>query len=164
MREFFGKYRGRVENNRDPQFRGRVQVSVPRVLGDGHLSWAEPCVPYAGPGQGFHAVPPTGAAVWIEFEAGDPRHPILAGGRWEAGQPPAGGMPTVKVWKSEAITITLDDLPGSGGFTVAVDPPAVPLPVTLAMTRNGIELSVGASSVVLDGTSVKINKDALVVT
>ena len=41
--------------------RGRVQVSVPAVLGDGRLSWAEPCVPYAGDQVGCFAVPPVGA-------------------------------------------------------------------------------------------------------
>ena len=42
---FYGKYRGKVENNVDPLQQGRVQVSVPAVLGDGRLSWAMPCVP-----------------------------------------------------------------------------------------------------------------------
>ena len=33
MSEFFGKYRGKVENNVDPLQLGRVQVSCPAVLG-----------------------------------------------------------------------------------------------------------------------------------
>ena len=49
---FYGKYRGKVENNVDVLFMGRVQVSVPAVLGDGRLSWAMPCAPCAGPGAG----------------------------------------------------------------------------------------------------------------
>ncbi|WP_285656678.1 phage baseplate assembly protein V [Actinomycetospora sp. NBRC 106375] len=153
-----------MENDVDPQGRARVQVSVPRVLGEGRLSWAEPCVPHAGPDQGFHTVPPRGAAVWVEFEGGDPDYPILAGGRWEANQAPARGLPTAKVWKSESVTITLSDLPGAEGLTVRVASPTAPLPLTLSMTSDGIELSVGASSIVLDGKQVAINKDALVVT
>ena len=38
MTEFFGKYRGSVANNMDPMQQGRIQVSVPSVLGDGQLS------------------------------------------------------------------------------------------------------------------------------
>ena len=55
MKKFIGKYRGKVENNGDSQKIGRVQVSVPSVLGAGNLSWAMHCVPYAGPGVGFFA-------------------------------------------------------------------------------------------------------------
>ena len=39
---FYGVYRGTVESNVDPLLRGRVQVSVPEVFGDGRLAWAEP--------------------------------------------------------------------------------------------------------------------------
>ena len=60
MKQWFGKYRGKVEQNIDLEMRGRIQVSVPTVLGDGKLSWAMPCAPYAGPGVGIFAVPPTG--------------------------------------------------------------------------------------------------------
>lgn len=66
--KFFGKYRGKVENNIDPMQLGRVQVKVPAVLGDGTMSWAMPCVPYAGSGVGFFAIPPNGANIWVEFE------------------------------------------------------------------------------------------------
>jgi hypothetical protein len=45
MNQFFGKYRGKVENNIDPMQLGRVQVSVPAVPGEGRLSWAMPCAP-----------------------------------------------------------------------------------------------------------------------
>ncbi|MEQ4208814.1 phage baseplate assembly protein V [Actinopolymorpha sp. B9G3] len=161
MATFFGKYRGKVENNIDPMLRGRVQVSVPAVLGDGRMSWAEPCVPYAGSGVGFFAVPPVGAAVWVEFEAGDPDYPILAGAMWNAGEAPSPGLPDVKVWKTGAVTITLSDLPGAGGVTIEVGSPAVPVPMKLAMTASGMELSMGAASVKLTAASVSVNDGAL---
>ena len=82
MTQFFGKYRGKVENNIDPMMLGRVQVSVPAVLGSGQLSWAMPCAPFAGPGVGLFTVPPVGANVWVEFEAGDPDYPIWSGCFW----------------------------------------------------------------------------------
>ena len=161
MTAFFGKYRGTVVNNLDPMQRGRVQVSVPAVLGSGRLSWAEACVPYAGDQVGLFAVPPVGANVWVEFEAGDPDHPILAGCFWGQGQAPGDGLPTTKVFETDGVTITVDDLPGGGGLTVEVAPPAVPVAMTLACTSAGIELSIGASKLVLSTTSVSVNNGAL---
>lgn len=79
MPKFFGKYRGKVESNEDPLGLGRVQVSVPSVLGEGTRAWAMPCVPYAGAGVGVFLIPPAQANVWVEFEAGDPAFPIWAG-------------------------------------------------------------------------------------
>jgi hypothetical protein len=85
MSQYFGKYRGKVENNLDPQLQGRLQVSVPAVLGSGTLSWAMPNSPYAGAQEGFFAVPPTDSNVWIEFEGGDPDYPIWSGCFWGIG-------------------------------------------------------------------------------
>ena len=144
--------------------RGRVQVAVPAVLGDGRLSWAEACVPYAGDQVGLFAVPPVGANVWVEFEGGDPDHPILAGCFWAQGQVPGTGLPTTKVLKTDGVTITLEDLPGGGGLTIEVGSPAVSVPMTVACTADGIELSIGASKVLLSAASVSINDGALEVT
>jgi len=158
---FYGKYRGTVESNVDPLVRGRVQVSVPAVLGDGRLAWAEPCVPYAGSGVGIFTVPPVGAAAWVEFEGGDPDYAILAGVLWGAGEAPGPGLPAVHVWKTEAVTITLSDVPGAGGLTIEVAAPAVSVPMKLAATAGGIELSMGSSSVKLTAASVSVNNGAL---
>jgi uncharacterized protein involved in type VI secretion and phage assembly len=86
MTQFFGKYRGQVANNIDPMLLGRIQVKVPAVLGDGDLSWAMPCVPYAGASVGLFLVPPVGANVWVEFEAGDTDYPISSGCFWGVGR------------------------------------------------------------------------------
>jgi hypothetical protein len=162
MSRFFGKYRGTVENNVDPQQQGRIQVSVPAVLGDGTLSWAMPCAPYAGPGVGFFAIPPNGANVWVEFEAGDPDYPIWSGGFWGIGEAPA--MPALaftKVLKTDAITLKLDDTPGAGGFTLEVNPPVVAMPVSLTCNMGGVELTHGAAKIKLTPASVSINDGAL---
>jgi hypothetical protein len=162
MSQFFGKYRGKVENNVDPMQLGRVQVSVPAVLGDGNLSWAMPCVPYAGPGVGFFVIPPTGANIWVEFEAGDPDYPIWAGCFWGLGEVPAlPAVAAMKVFKTDGITLTLSDLPGVGGFTLEVEPPVVPLPLKLVLDAGGIELSNSAAKIELSPISVKINNGAL---
>ena len=52
------------------------------------ISWALPCVPYAGTTSGFFAIPPVGAGIWIEFEAGDVSRPIWSGAWWGSGELP----------------------------------------------------------------------------
>jgi hypothetical protein len=133
---FFGKYRGLVMINVDPDNRGRLKASVPEVLGEVPSSWALPCAPYAGTNAGFFAVPPVGAGVWIEFEAGDVSRPIWTGTWWGSGELPrdeSGSEPTAplnKIWRTEfglmvsmddaAQTITLSDAVGVNLMTIKV--------------------------------------------
>jgi Type VI secretion system/phage-baseplate injector OB domain len=81
-RRYFGKYRGTVVNNLDPERRARLQAVVPDVFGTAPSPWAMPSAPFAAPGAGFVALPPAGAGVWIEFEQGDPDFPIWSGCWW----------------------------------------------------------------------------------
>jgi hypothetical protein len=99
---FFGKYRGLVATPLpDPTLRGRVQVTVPAVLGE-QIVWAMPCVPFAGKNVGMHMLPPVGAGVWVEFEAGDPSYPIWAGCYWAQGDiAPSTRWPNVKFIRTD---------------------------------------------------------------
>lgn len=132
---FYGKYRGLVVVNVDPEMRGRIKAMVPEVLGEVPSSWALPCAPYAGIGSGFHAIPPVGAGVWIEFEAGNPSRPIWAGTWWATGEIPMDekgvqAQPTTKILRSDfglmvslddvAQTITLSDAIGVNLMTIKV--------------------------------------------
>lgn len=83
-RRFYGKYRGFVVDNEDPELLGRLRVSVPSVLGDQVVTgWAMPCVPYGGDaGVGMLFVPAAGAGVWVEFEEGDLEFPVWVGTFW----------------------------------------------------------------------------------
>src|SRR5689334_1403488 len=92
IKRFYGKYRGKVIDNVDPLFLGRIMALVP-AISEIPLTWAMPCVPYAGPGVGFYAIPPLDANVWIEFEGGDPDYPIWTGCFWEEGQVPLEAPP-----------------------------------------------------------------------
>jgi len=123
MQQFLGKYRGIVIDNRDPEMRGRIRASVPAVFGKMESGWSLPCVPFAGKDVGFFALPPVGAGVWIEFEAGNPDYPIWTGGMWgvseappEAFEPPAGGRVVVKT-EGGLITI-FGESPGLGGISL----------------------------------------------
>ena len=65
-----------------------------------------PSVPFAGPKVGFFAIPPVGANVWVEFEAGDTDHPIWSGCFWGPGQLPAEAAdPTYEVWRTTGSVI-----------------------------------------------------------
>lgn len=158
MPDFFGKYRGRVENNIDPMQLGRIQVSVPAVFGDGRLPWAMPCSPFAGNGVGFFALPPMGANVWVEFEAGDPDYPIWSGCFWGLGEVPARpAVEQMKVFKTAGITMTLSDLPGTGGFTLEVGPPAVTVPLKMVFNSGGVEINSPPGSIKLTSSGIEIN-------
>ncbi len=159
MKEFFGKYRGKVENNVDSMLQlGRIQVSVPDVLGEGRMSWAMPCVPYAGSGVGFFAIPPVGANVWVEFEGGNPDHPIWSGCFWGRGEVPAQpAVAEMKVLKTDVGTITINDLQGTGGITIETT-----TGMKIEITAQGIEITNGqGASIKLEGPKVSINGSAL---
>jgi uncharacterized protein involved in type VI secretion and phage assembly len=158
MTDFLSKYRGTVENNVDPMQLGRIQVSVPSVLGEGRMSWAMPCVPYAGSGVGFFAIPPVGANIWVEFEGGNLDYPIWSGCFWGVGEVPA--MPAIaemKVLKTDMGTITLNDLPGVGGITIETT-----TGMKIEINALGIEITNGqGGSIKLTGPQVSINDGAL---
>lgn len=158
---FYGKYRGTVANNVDPQQMGRIQVRVPAVLGEGQMSWAMPCAPYAGPGVGLFAIPPRDAKVWVEFEGGNPDHPIWVGGYWGLGEAPVlPALAQMKVLKTDMATITVNDLPGIGGVTIELVTGA-----SIAMTPMGITIETGmGASISLMGPQTSINNGALDIT
>jgi uncharacterized protein involved in type VI secretion and phage assembly len=159
---FFGKYRGTVENPVDLQGLGRVQVSVPDVLGRGKLDWAMPAAPYAGKGLGFFAIPPKGASVWVEFERGDPDFPIYSGGFWNVGDTPAPMGPTqalTKVWAGDQFRIEIMDAPGLGALTLTVT--TAQGDAVLSADATAMKLEFGGSSVTLDATGVTVNNGNL---
>jgi uncharacterized protein involved in type VI secretion and phage assembly len=82
--KYYGKYRGIVVDNNDPEKLGRLKVKVPSVLGNDVVTgWAMPCLPYGGAkNQGFFFIPEDRSGVWVEFEAGDLEFPIWVGTYW----------------------------------------------------------------------------------
>jgi phage gp45-like len=121
---FFGKYGGQVTDIADEQAVGRVKVLVPSVLDD-QARWARPCVPY-----GHFVVPPVGAHVWVEFEAGDPRHPIWVGTFYAAGEVP----PAAKAQPSQAPAIRVIHTPA--GHTIELHDTAGDERVVIKHAKN----------------------------
>jgi uncharacterized protein involved in type VI secretion and phage assembly len=157
----YGKYRGIVEkNNDDEKHMGRIKARVPEVLGDVVTGWALPCAPYAGDGMGLFVIPPEGAGVWIEFEAGDASRPIWSGCWWKEGTLPQKATYAIKVLKTAAgHTITLDDTGGAEKVEITDKDGA-----KIVMKSSGIEISKGTQTVELSSGSVRVNGGALEVT
>jgi uncharacterized protein involved in type VI secretion and phage assembly len=162
QRQWFGKYQATVTDNDDPDSLGRVKVRVP-ALGDVELGWALPCVPYAGDKVGFYMIPAPDAHVWIEFEGGDPSRPIWVGGYWTSDQMLDDAAPDLKIIKTAAHTITLDDTDGSekieikhkSGTTVTIDTS------TLTITHSdGPTVTIDSSSTTIDASGPKITLDS----
>ena len=169
-RQFLGKYRGVVTNNVDPLRRGRLMVTVPDVLGATPSSWAEPCVPLAGPTgtpMGVYLVPPVAAGVWVEFEHGDPSRPIWVGCRWgsAADVPPVAHLglpvaPSIVLQSVAQNALVISDLPGpTGGIMLKSTTGA-----SLIINDTGIYIQNGkGASIVMTGPTVTVNQGALTV-
>lgn len=171
-RTYYGKYRGTVLQNVDPEQRGRLQLTIPDVLGAIPSSWAEPCVPLAGPTgppMGVYMVPPIGAGVWVEFEHGDPDHPIWVGCRWgsqsdiptlaKAGNPADPNIIIQSLLQHSVMISDMPPTPATGGIILQSTTKAM-----IVVNDSGIYLDNGkGASIVLVGPNVTINKGALVV-
>ncbi len=145
MRQFWGKYRGKVTSSKDELNLGRVQVEVPAVLGPGRASWALPCTPYAGKDIGFFTVPPVGTNIWVEFEGGDPDYPIWSGCFWNEDELPENAKvdepDKVQVFKTDGVTITISNLGDNKGLTIEVDTPVVERKLKMVFNADGIEIN-----------------------
>jgi hypothetical protein len=183
MKRYYGKYRGTVINNIDPEQRGRIMAIVPDVLGITPSSWAMPCVPIAGKQEGVFVVPQIGAGVWIEFEQGDPDYPIWVGGFWGAfAEVPTAALAPPPILPGQNIVIqttlqhslVISDAtpipvpapipapapPGTGGIVLRS-----PSGAMIVVNDAGIFIHNGkGASIEMLGPSVMINKVALMVT
>ena len=125
QQRYYGKYRGFVADNRDPERRGRMKLRVPTVLGDQETGWALPCLPFGGlANQGLFMIPEVDAQVWVEFEEGNLDHPIWVGVFWQQAsdtpQEAALEEPTSRVIRTPSgHLLQFDDLAGEERFRLA---------------------------------------------
>lgn len=168
---YFGKYRGTVSDNSDPTSRGRLKVKVPAVLGDLEV-WAMPCVPYAGDSVGFYSLPAAGAGVWVEFEGGDPSYAIWMGCFWGDGELPDSSDASVKIWKTDSLTIRMDDngdellLKNSDDskITISADVTTESSEASHTVGSAGVVSEQGAGKVEVTTSGVTVNDGAFQVT
>lgn len=158
---YFGKYRGVVTDNQDPQNQGRIRAHVPEVLGNVPCGWALPAAPYSGPGQGLFSIPPENAGVWIEFEAGDVSRPIWSGTWWAKGEVPknnqgASARPPTKILRSESgLMVALDDQ----AKTIAVSDSGGTNLLTIQVQQGTIQIT-STALVVLEAPLIKHGQNA----
>jgi uncharacterized protein involved in type VI secretion and phage assembly len=157
---YYGKYRGTVVQNIDPEQRGRIQAIVPDVSNVMLSSWAEPALPAGGPQTGMFTVPQLGAGVWIEFEQGDPDYPIWTGCYWgNAAETPAlaklvpPGVSGMTLQTTFQNGVVLNDVPGpTGGIMLKSTTGA-----SIIVNDTGIYIQNGkGASIVMTGTAVSI--------
>ena len=163
---YFGKYRGQVTDNNDPDNLGRVRAKVPRLLGEEETGWALPAFIYGGASeQGLYAVPDVGAGVWVEFEGGDLSYPIWTGTWFTTDAIPESATPGKKVLKTKSgHKIVLDDDAGtlemtdSNGNTVSMDSNLIKIAsgsaVKIVIDAPLIELVDGASHPLVFGDNL----------
>jgi uncharacterized protein involved in type VI secretion and phage assembly len=165
---YYGKYRAMVLNNLDPQSQGRVQVQLGDRYGLFPSTWALPSFPFAAKGMaGMVALPQIGAAVWVEFEAGDPDYPIWSGGFF----PDPVGFPVLAMAGATPATPNIHFQTTTGTSVTLSDNPAQQV---MIMTMAGAMIMIGAAGITISngqgamiqmsGPSVIINNGALVVT
>ena len=171
LQRYYGKYRGTVLNNLDPEQRGRIQAIVPAVSGLAPTSWAMPCLPIAGKLEGFFAIPQIGAGVWVEFEEGNPDKPIWVGGFWglaaevptlALAPPPIPPGQNIVVQTTGQSALVLSDsapTPVSGGIVLKSLTGAM-----IVVNDSGIYISNGKGAMItMIGPTVTINNGALTI-
>jgi uncharacterized protein involved in type VI secretion and phage assembly len=158
---FYGKYRGIVVDVDDPRSMGRVRARVPEVLQDVESGWALPAAPYAGDGVGAWTIPPVDAAIWVEFEAGDPSRPIWTGGWWAEDQRPKNekgtqAEPTLKILRSEqGLLVALDD----DGKTISVSDDDGSNLLTIEVQKGQVTIK-GATKAVVEAPQIELVENA----
>jgi uncharacterized protein involved in type VI secretion and phage assembly len=165
--KYYGKYRGTVLNNVDPEQRGRLQAMVSDVSTLLPSSWAMPCVPIAGIQMGIYAVPQIGTGVWIEFEQGDPDYPIWTGCWWpSAAEVPSLALatptpvPHIVLHTTAQNVLQISDAPGpTGGIMLKSTTGAL-----IMVNDTGITISNGkGATITMIGNVVDVNTGALTV-
>jgi uncharacterized protein involved in type VI secretion and phage assembly len=165
--KYYGKYRGTVINNIDPMQIGRIQVMVPDVSGLLPTTWAWPCLPITGKQMGSFMVPQVGSGVWVEFEQGNPDHPIWVGGFWGmVAEVPALALagipasPNIVFQTAAQNTLVISDLPGPTGGIMLKSPTGA----ALIVNDTGIYIQNGkGASIVMTGPTVVVNNGALTI-
>ena len=164
-KRYFGKYRGTVINNIDPLQIGRIMVIVPDISSIAPSSWAMPCLPVGGIQMGVFAVPIIGAGVWVEFEHGDPDHPIWSGCYWGS----AAEIPATALLSPPPIPAITLQTPLQNGIIIS-DNPAIGITIKtttgamIMVTDLGITISNGKGAILtMVGPAVDINAGALTI-
>jgi uncharacterized protein involved in type VI secretion and phage assembly len=149
----YGKYLGEITDRNDPKRRGRLRIKVDNIT-DSKGIWADPCVPYAGNGIGFFALPPKGTKAWVEFLGGQIDRLVYCGFLWQDGELDAMDYDPARVhFETKSLRIEVDDagdeikieIKNNGG----------------SITIKGGEITLKASTITQEAQGNKVVLDAV---
>ncbi|MFZ3566659.1 phage baseplate assembly protein V [Streptomyces sp. BH097] len=150
--QYFGKYSATVEDNRDADKLGILQVSVPTIFPPDELVPARAALPY-----GMFFVPENGTHIWVEFEGGDTAFPLWTGVQHIAGTfapEAAKNPPTVRAFRTPTgHLLVFDDTSGSESVVLTDGAHTH----TLTFDKNGVTLTDGTNKHVIELTSSAVN-------
>ena len=171
MKTYPGLYRGTVMPLPDPEFRGRLLLTIPDVLAFIPSTWAEPCAPLSGPPgpMGVYMVPPPGAGVWVMFEHGDVNKPVWIGCRFDTmADPPIDVKmsnpldPSIVIQTLLKNTLVVSDLPPTpitGGIMLRSTTGAM-----IVVNDSGIYLNNGKGAMIsMIGKAIDFNVGAMTI-
>lgn len=147
---FYSTYRGIVITNYDPDSQNKVCVYLPSIL-RGVEVWAYPKHQQGGPGSGFKWLSPReGSIVYVEFENGDPRHPLWSYHGWAVGEmPPELNKPNVLGFITPKGNKIILDESDSGVLTAIIHQDII------IKSLDG-NINVDANSIIMQGGEVGI--------
>ena len=157
----FGKYKGEVTDNADPNKRGRLKVKVDRIT-DPDGIWAEPCVPFAGADRAFFALPPKGTGVWVEFLGGSISKLVYSGFYWKDGDLDTADYDPDRL-HLQMENFRIDVMPGGDEAVIAVKDAGTITIKNGEITIKGDKVTqdAGGNTVVFDATSFDVKNAAL---
>jgi uncharacterized protein involved in type VI secretion and phage assembly len=95
----------------------------------------------------------------VEFEAGDPDHPIWSGCFWGEGENPADPPEEkIRIFKTESFSIIMDE---SKGITLEVKSPAVKKPLKMVFDSSGIEIKDGSSTINMTDSKISVKSNEI---
>lgn len=162
---FFGPWAARVNNNNDPDKKGRLEIVVPQVSGDApHPRWAWPADSMLSPAAGYGSlfIPEKDSWVLVEFENGNPSYPFWKGGWWAADELP-DDLKTNYPKRRGFVTVSghqliFDDSTGADSKVILKH--ASGHTITLSGTTPEVTIAT-TGKIVLDAAFIELVKDAV---
>jgi uncharacterized protein involved in type VI secretion and phage assembly len=161
-KRFYGVTTGRVINQADPMFLGRVQLQLPFIDALDLSPWARVAVPMSGIVSGMYFMPELGDEVLVAFEQGDINVPYVIGSLWNGFAPPPFPTPYAQMRgiRTPLVfnTLTFMEAPP----TIILAAPAAGQTVTLSeagttiASASAVEILAGAAAITVSPAGVQI--------
>ncbi|MBN2626131.1 MAG: hypothetical protein JXA95_05645, partial [Spirochaetales bacterium] len=161
---------GIVTDNRDPDRKGRIRVSLPMVAQGYITTWIPVAHSYAGDGYGIWCLPDINDQVFVIFLRGDILKPICIGSMYTPRhRPPVADNPdnNIKAIKTKKTFSLIDDTPGEERIETSIKDGKI----RVVIDREGIHLinelgpiNMDARKVMVEGGAVGVvaDKDVII--